>query len=87
VRSVTSPQLLNLSPNDVVEGSHGGEVFVTQWLQYAAPMKGKLNPDTWQEWYQFLGQEVSCMLDDAHQGQLHARSWPTSMSWHGSENR
>ena len=53
LRSVESSRLLlNLSPNDLVEGlvsisdaaQGGGEVYVTNWLQYGAPLQGKMHP-------------------------------------------
>lgn len=66
-RSITSPLFQHLSPNDVVEGRRGGsgglnEVFVTQWLQYPAPVAGKHHPRGWREWLRHAGQELA-MLD------------------------
>lgn len=61
VRSIRSPLFLNLGPNDVIEGftdKTSSEVYLTQWLQYAAPLGGKTNPKGWKETLHFIGQEM-----------------------------
>lgn len=61
VRSIHSPMFLNLSPNDVIEGvvdKTTSEIYLTQWLQYAAPIGGKTNPVGWKETLHVIAQEL-----------------------------
>jgi hypothetical protein len=64
VRTVQSPLFLNLAPNDVVEGfvdKETSEIYVTQWLQYAAAIGGKTNPKGFKEILHFVGSCFECV--------------------------
>lgn len=49
VRSVRSDAFPNVGINDVVEGVDAGELYVTQFLPFGLPRRGRKNPDTWTE--------------------------------------